>query len=59
MFWSIYHGTYVFGRFYTWIKAVETPAAAPPRHATDVEKGGEKAEDESEEIMFQAPEERE
>jgi len=43
--------------FYTWIKAVETPAAAP-RHVTDIEKGGEKAED-LQEIVFEAREESE
>ncbi|KAJ6519970.1 hypothetical protein C8R45DRAFT_42569 [Mycena sanguinolenta] len=47
--------------FYTWIKAVETPAATPPRHTSDIEKGGEKVEleDMSEEIVFQVPEDRE
>jgi GDP-fucose transporter C1 len=46
--------------FYTWIKAVEAPTPTSPRHATDIEKGGEKVEsDMSEEIVFQAPEERE
>ncbi|KAK7064107.1 TPT domain-containing protein [Favolaschia claudopus] len=39
--------------FYTWVKAVET-AAAPTAHATDIEKGGGNADDESEEIVFMA-----
>ncbi|KAJ7808256.1 hypothetical protein B0H14DRAFT_2870769 [Mycena olivaceomarginata] len=43
--------------FYTWIKAVETPP--PPRNATDIEKSGEKVEDMQDDIVFQAPEERE
>jgi len=43
--------------FYTWVKAMEAPSA-PPRHATDVEsKGDEKAENDAEEILWQAPEE--
>jgi len=43
--------------FYTWVKAMETPSA-PPRHTTDVEsKGDEKAENDAEEILWQAPEE--
>ncbi|KAF7339344.1 TPT domain-containing protein [Mycena sanguinolenta] len=55
------YGTYSeFGRFYTWIKAVETPTATPPRHTSDIEKGGEKVEleDMSEEIVFQVPEDK-
>jgi hypothetical protein len=47
----------IFGRLYTWIKAVETPP--PPRNATDIEKSGEKVEDMQDDIVFQAPEERE
>lgn len=45
------------GRFYTWIKAVETPTAAH-RQAADIEaKGGEKVE--NEEIVWQATEDKE
>ncbi|KAJ7161431.1 hypothetical protein C8R43DRAFT_992861 [Mycena crocata] len=46
--------------FYTWIKALEAPTA-PLRQATDIESnGGDKvAEDDSQEIVWQAPEEKE